>query len=156
MTVNVVKGNIFESDCEVITDANNAIGISGAGIALAFAKRYPQLSDYYNKYCQAMQLRFPNRVLLAPIIFQKGFLDNKDYAVCKFPTMILPGEVCKIENINANLAELNLQIKMRDYKSIALPALGCGIGRLPFDDLVAAVREIFDNEAFRVDIHEPF
>jgi O-acetyl-ADP-ribose deacetylase (regulator of RNase III) len=155
MSVEIVSGDIFKADVEVITDANNSIGVSGAGLAGVFARRYPTLASVYNNVQRMNQSKSP--ALLYPYIFAKGDLDNWDYAVCKFPTMIYPGSVTKEEDIERNLRSLkntlidvpyfSQSLKTTTfYKSIALPALGCGIGRYSFKKLTEQVKEIFDND----------
>ena len=38
-----VKGNIFESPAQVITNTVNTVGVMGKGIALEYKKRYPKM-----------------------------------------------------------------------------------------------------------------
>jgi len=43
--INFVKGDLFESDCEVLVNAVNPIGMMGGGIARQFAIRYPEMEQ---------------------------------------------------------------------------------------------------------------
>jgi O-acetyl-ADP-ribose deacetylase (regulator of RNase III) len=151
--IKIVTGNIFEAEVEIITDANNSLGISGAGLARAFADRYPILTKKYNEFSKDWQKNWDAPKLLYPIIFAKGRHDNDDFAVCKFPTMIFPGSITKEDDIVRNLKLLNSQLVQSDFKSIALPALGCGIGRFPFEKLEKHIKEILSDAASTIDIH---
>jgi O-acetyl-ADP-ribose deacetylase (regulator of RNase III) len=162
--IEIVSGNIFESPAECITDANNSIGVSGAGLALAFARRYPKTAEHYNKFSREWQAHHKVRsangddyepILLHPVIYPKGNQDNSDYAICKFPTMVFPGELTKDENIVKNLIALRNLLPLKLINSIALPALGCGIGRYSFDQLEQNVRKIFDESAIDVYLYKP-
>jgi O-acetyl-ADP-ribose deacetylase (regulator of RNase III) len=53
----VKKGDIFESDCEAITNAVNCIGVMGAGLALQFKKKFPAMFKEYKKLCNSKHLR---------------------------------------------------------------------------------------------------
>lgn len=158
MTVEVVSGDIFKSTCEAITDANNSIGVSGAGLARAFAIRYPKITEHYNTYSKSYQEKmidtYGKPALMIATLYRKEDY-NVDYHIIKFPTMLYPGEVAKIENIKYNLHRVKYILKSNKIKSIALPALGCGIGRLPFEELEKAVREIFENDDITVQLYRP-
>lgn len=161
--IEIVSGNIFDADVECITDANNSIGISGAGLAKIFANKYPMVSKKYNLFSVEWQKSkghvndsvFNSPELMPPVIFPKGYLDNKDYAICKFPTMIYPGEKCEEKNIKRNLELLVGLLQLKKINSIALPALGCGIGRFEFSNLTHLVEEIFNNTNYKVILFQP-
>lgn len=160
MSVILVSGNIFEAQTEVITDANNSIGISGAGLAGAFARRYPLLAKAYNSKCKRLQtLNIDGGngepELLPPFLYAKNEYDNYDYAVVKFPTMIFPGSITKEEHIDENLKNLKYLLEQHEYTKIALPALGCGIGRFPFEKLEKLIRKYFDNGHYIIHLYKP-
>lgn len=161
MAVIIKQGNIFEAETQVITDANNSIGVSAAGLAYAFAKRYPILTERYNDFCKKGQERYmllhktDRARFFGPLIYKLNACDNHDYAICKFPTMTYPGEVAQEKNIMDNLSLLEILLDNYAYESIALPALGCGIGRYSFEKLEEQIREIFDNGRFTIHLYRP-
>lgn len=40
----IENGNIFDSECDIITNPVNCIGIMGAGLAKQFAIRFPRVN----------------------------------------------------------------------------------------------------------------
>ncbi len=121
------KGDIFDSGCEAITNAVNCIGIMGAGLALAFKRRYPEMNLDYILTC--------NKGILRPGYMHvwKNPADNPKYII-NFPTKddLSPS---KMEYITHGLESLKNSIKDNDIKSIALCALGCGLGGLAWKDV---------------------
>lgn len=51
MSVKVVKGNIFTSECQTLVNTVNCVGVMGAGIALECRLRYPELHEKYINLC---------------------------------------------------------------------------------------------------------
>ena len=43
--------DIFESDCEVITNPVNCVGVMGGGLALAFKNKFPKMYLKYKEMC---------------------------------------------------------------------------------------------------------
>lgn len=63
-----------------------------------------------------------------------GFYDYPIY-VFNFATMDRPGERADIKNIRKGLRSLAKQVEQLKIRSIAIPALGAGIGRLPWSEV---------------------
>jgi O-acetyl-ADP-ribose deacetylase (regulator of RNase III) len=131
------KGNLFDSGCEALTNACNTIGIMGGGIAYAFKVRYPEMYKEYSMICQEGKL--------APGILH--IWDNpKGYPkyVINFPTKT---DLSPSKNVYivAGLKTLIEQIKNKDIKSVALPALGCGLGGLSWTNVKHFI-EVFAKE----------
>ncbi|OFZ18855.1 MAG: hypothetical protein A2Z20_02510 [Bdellovibrionales bacterium RBG_16_40_8] len=54
MEVNVVtfvKGDMFKSPAQVLTNTVNCVGVMGAGVALEFKNRYPMMFEDYKAKC---------------------------------------------------------------------------------------------------------
>lgn len=119
-----VKGDIFQSGCEALVNPVNTLGKMGAGLAYAFKKKFPQMNKDYIKVCNAKALR-------------PGFMHiwtnpegNPKYII-NFPTKddLSPS---KLEYITSGLDKLKTVVEKRNIKSIAVPALGSGLGKLPW------------------------
>ncbi|WP_228041624.1 macro domain-containing protein [Planktothrix mougeotii] len=41
MSIEIIKGNLFTSQCQTLVNTVNCVGVMGAGIALEFRLRYP-------------------------------------------------------------------------------------------------------------------
>ncbi len=49
----VIKGNIFTSQCNTLVNTVNCDGVMGAGIALEFKLRMPEMFEQYVRHCKA-------------------------------------------------------------------------------------------------------
>jgi O-acetyl-ADP-ribose deacetylase (regulator of RNase III) len=134
------KGDLFSSGVEVLVDPVNCVGVPGAGLALAFKRLYPKATREYIDACRRGLLR-PGNVLL--VASQKSPVK----AVCFFPTKDDWRDPSTIEYVHSGLVALaRAMITPRGdlglpsgIQSIALPALGCGLGGLEWP---AVKREI--------------
>jgi len=51
------KGDIFDSEAQVIVNTVNCKGVMGKGLALAFKQRYPAMFAVYQQECKTGKLR---------------------------------------------------------------------------------------------------
>lgn len=143
------KGDIFQSECEAIVNAVNCIGVMGAGLALAFKKKFPKMFNDYKKYCNEGKLR-PGRMH----VWETGS-DNPKYII-NFPTKddLSPS---KMEYIVDGLETLKETIASNNIKTIGIPALGSGLGGLDYDDVCPLLENFADSlpEDVRVILYDP-
>ncbi len=52
-----VKGNFFEAPADIRVNTVNCVGVMGAGVALAFKLRYPEMFRDYQRDCRNGQVR---------------------------------------------------------------------------------------------------
>lgn len=52
-----IKGNIFESDADVILHQVNCQGVMGSGIAKQVKEKYPIVFEYYKSWCDDPSLK---------------------------------------------------------------------------------------------------
>ena len=121
--IKYVKGNIFNSECAVLVNPVNCVGVMGKGLALEFKNRYPAMFQIYKNACHTKEL-LPGRPM-----FVKG--PNK--SVILFPTKYHWKEKSKIIYIKDGLEAVSHYYKSFDIKSIAFPKLGCGLGGLSWE-----------------------
>ena len=138
--IKLVKGNILKADAEAIVNTVNCVGVMGKGIALQFKQAYPENFHAYKHACDTGTVR-PGSVFVYPT----GSMLNPKYII-NFPTKTHWKGKSKIEHIEAGLQALVKEIKRRNIRSIAVPPLGCGNGRLQWDDvhqrIVGALSEL--------------
>lgn len=147
MIKEIENGNIFESECKIITNAVNCIGIMGGGIAKQFATRYPQMLDEYKLFCEH------NVIALGRPVYH--IIQNENKIICNFPTMFYPGSITNEEDIVKGLSQLKKDAASLEYCSIALCALGCGVGRFSYDRLKELVYNIFTDYPNVVELYKP-
>lgn len=135
--VEVVSGDLFEADVDAITNAVNCVGVMGRGIALAFKNRFPENFIAYKQACDDGSLR-PGSVF----VFDRRDSAHPRYVV-NFPTKDHWRNPSKLTDIEAGLRALTDEIDRLGIRSIALPALGCGLGGLDWETVRDAVETTF-------------
>lgn len=121
--IKYTTGNILSANTEAIVNSVNTVGIMGKGVALAFKKAYPDNFKFYKKACD--DKNFDIGQLL---IYNTGKL-MPEYII-NFPTKKHWRYPSKIQWVEAGLDELAKQTKALSIKSIAVPPLGSGNGKL--------------------------
>lgn len=132
------RGNLLEANVEAIVNAVNCVGVMGKGSALQFKQKFP--ADYFKTYknaCQNGGLRIGK--------VQVYSLDSeiKPRFIINFPTKNHWREKSRIEDIENGLESLIQSVKEYEIKSIAMPALGCGLGGLNYMDVKLLIENAF-------------
>lgn len=117
--ITINKGDIFESECQYLVNPVNCEGIMGKGLALQFKAKYPSVFTMYQDLCDKKQVKIGQLVLIDNVIL--------------FPTKDKWHKPSKIEYIALGLPKLGELIKK--VPSVAIPALGCGLGNLRWIDV---------------------
>ena len=121
------SGDIFAVNAEAIVNPVNCVGVMGGGLALQFKTRYPENLRAYAEACQADEVQ-PGRMF----VFETNISVNPRYIV-NFPTKRHWQDDSRIDDIEDGLSDLARIIRDLDIRSIAVPALGCGLGGLPWN-----------------------
>ena len=122
--------DIFESDCEVITNPVNCVGVMGGGLALAFKNKFPKMYLKYKEMCANREI-IPGKVYLVE--------GDEKHKILLFPTKDHYKYLSRYKFITGGLRSLVRQYKDWGIRSIALPALGCGLGGLDWEDVNSAI-----------------
>lgn len=143
------SGDIFKSGCEAICNAVNCVGVSGAGLALAFKKKFPKMYAEYRNFCNEGKLRPGNMHVWEN--------DNNDPKyIINFPTKddLSPS---KLEYIIDGLVALREVIDSKNIKTIGIPAIGSGLGGLSYNDVCPLLEEFADSlpEGVFVTLYDP-
>jgi O-acetyl-ADP-ribose deacetylase (regulator of RNase III)/uncharacterized protein YwgA len=121
--IHYTKGDLFEAQTEAIINTVNTVGIMGKGIALQFKKRFPRNFYIYRKACEQKDLQIGNL-----LITQSNSLFFK--YIINFPTKTHWRPPSKYEYVEKGLSTLVEKIIELNIKSIAIPPLGTGNGKL--------------------------
>lgn len=146
----IKKGNILDCDAEVLINTVNTVGVMGAGIALQFKKAFPENFKLYEKEVQNGELQIGKL-----FIYETGNLTNPKYIV-NFPTKKDWKHPSKLAWVKEGLVELRKFILEKNIKSIAIPPLGCGNGKLDWNDVKPLILNyVEDIEGLTSYIFEP-
>lgn len=136
------QGDIFNSTCEALVNPVNCNGVAGKGLAFYFRLNFPDNFTYYKDICKSHKL-FPGKVLL---YYYENNKDNKKYIV-NFPTKLNWWEPSKYEYIEKGMEDLIFNIVKYNISSIAIPALGCGLGSLSWETVRPIIIDKLVNSA---------
>jgi O-acetyl-ADP-ribose deacetylase (regulator of RNase III) len=126
------RGNLLDADVEALVNTVNCVGVMGKGIALQFKRNYPENYRVYHRACRAGEVT-PGHMLVVP----SGRPFNPIYII-NFSTKRHFREKSRLEDIALGLPALIAEVKRLGIGTIAVPALGCGLGGLDW----AAVRPL--------------
>jgi hypothetical protein len=101
----------------------NVKGVMGAGLAKAFASRFPDMFADYRRRCAHEQVKVGE-----PYLWRSEQLPW----ILNFPTKHHWREPSRLEYIEQGLAYLRQHVEEWEIKTLAVPALGCGLGGLPY------------------------
>ena len=117
-------GDILTEDTETLVNTVNCVGIMGRGLALQFKKAFPDNFKSYAVACKQKKVQ-PGQMF----VYETGRLRNPRYII-NFPTKRHWRDKSRMEDIDAGLIALAEEIQSHNIHSIAIPALGCGLGGL--------------------------
>lgn len=117
-------GTIFNAPVKTYVNTVNCVGVMGAGIALEFKLRYPEMYDDYVKRCKQEKITVGK-----PYIYEH----SNDIWIMNFPTKNHWKYPSKIEWIQEGLKYFVENYKKRDIKSISFPKLGTANGKLDWE-----------------------
>ena len=143
-------GNILTEDAEALVNTVNCVGVMGRGIALHFKKAFPDNFKAYASACKREEVR-PGRMFT----FETGQLTHPHYII-NFPTKRHWRGKSRIEDIEAGLGDLVREIRERNIRSIAIPPLGSGLGKLEWADVRARIEGVLGQcPHLKVTVFEP-
>ena len=122
--IKFVRGDMFEGDFDILVNTVNCKGVMGAGVALAFKKRFPSMFKDYHRACKDG--------LVMPGKLHEWRSIEGDWII-NFPTKRDWKDPSRYEDIDVGLDALRDYIEPLGKITVALPALGCGNGGLNWE-----------------------
>jgi O-acetyl-ADP-ribose deacetylase (regulator of RNase III) len=141
-----VKGNLVTAKLEALVNPVNCVGVMGTGLALQFKTQFPGNYLQYKDACAAKQVKLGKMFVTRTTKMWPSYIIN-------FPTKQHWIDVSKLEDIEAGLESLVLEVLQRDIRSIAIPMLGCGMGKMDWRVVKPKIEELFNTRAPHVEAH---
>jgi O-acetyl-ADP-ribose deacetylase (regulator of RNase III) len=135
-------GSLFDSTADAYAHGVNTEGLMGAGIAVEFKHRWPDMYAEYKTYCKMGHIR-PGTVFT----WEQTVLedDKPGTVIYNIASQDKPGPNARLEWFESALKQTIKDAEMFEVKVIAMPRIGCGIGGLEWED----VRDIIEHYAER-------
>lgn len=127
-------GDLLKSSADALVNTVNCEGFMGKGIAYQFKLAYPNNFKDYQSVCKKGEL-YPGKL---------HYFTENEKIIINFPTKNKWRNPSKIEYIESGLDALVPLIHSLSIKSIAIPPLGSGNGRL----IWAQVRKLIEQKLF--------
>ncbi len=124
-TLAIVDGDILSSNMQTLTVPVNTVGVMGKGLALQVKLQYPDVYAKYQWACRQGLLAMGKPYLYKPKA-------NSVRWFLLFPTKRHWREGANLVGIEEGLRWLLANYKALGITSLAVPALGAGLGRLPW------------------------
>jgi O-acetyl-ADP-ribose deacetylase (regulator of RNase III) len=137
-----LRGNLLRADAEALVNAVNTEGVMGKGIALQFKRAFP---DNFEAYATAAR---KGDIQPGKMFVHATARPTNPRFIINFPTKRQWRSRSRMEDIEAGLTSLVAEIQRLGVRSVAIPALGCGLGGLRWGDvrprIEAALAELPD------------
>lgn len=139
------SGDMFETPADIRVNTVNCVGVMGAGVALAFKQRYPDMFREYKRECDAHLIR-PGKLHV-----WRTFGDW----VINFPTKRDWRDKSRYEDIESGLVALRDYLLKVGPVKVALPALGCGHGGLDWTKVSRMIQDHLEGIEAEVIVFDP-
>jgi O-acetyl-ADP-ribose deacetylase (regulator of RNase III) len=124
--------DIFLARADALVNPVNCVGAMGKGLALEFRKRFP---EYYLSYRQACLERLVSVGCVWWWENHRWYTHQEPRWIASFPTKDHWRDKSNLQYIEAGMRDLIEGALDMGVRSIAIPALGCGLGGLNWSDV---------------------
>jgi len=162
--LSLVEGDMFFSRKQTLTISVNTLGVMGKGVASRAKYQFPDVYVLYQDLCKKGILKMGEPYLYKreaslDLVLAEGAEKLKDLNLqtwfLLFPTKTDWRQMADLKGIMQGLKWLVDNYKKEGIKSLALPALGCGLGWLPWAIVGPILCQYLMNLDIPVDIHLP-
>lgn len=148
--IRYVNGNLLTAEAEALVNTVNTVGVMGKGIALQFKEMFP---ENFTRYVRAVK---EGRVETGKMFVSQENTIHGSKWIINFPTKEKWFAPSKYEWVEEGLKDLVRVIQENEIKSIAIPPLGCGNGRLNWTKVKGLLENyLSDLKGIDVQIYSP-
>lgn len=151
--ITFVTGDMFKTTCEALINPCNCVGVAGRGLSFAFREMAPRNYEAYRDLCQ-MRMLHPG----VCAVVGTGELGPGIKYIINFPTKDDWREPSKLEYIRSGIVDLVRAMRDFSIKSVAMPPLGCGCGKLNWAEVKNVIvegLEYLGHDGLLFEIYEP-
>ena len=123
------SGDILADDAHALVNPVNCVGVMGKGLANQFKQRFPTNYAAYRQHCDARRL-LPGRIFIHRLP-----TSHPPFSIINFPTKDHWRDPSTINYLNLGLTTLVKALASHSIASVAIPALGAGLGGLSWDQV---------------------
>ncbi len=142
--ISLIEGDMFFSNMQTLTISVNLQGIMGKGLASRVKYQFPDVYVFYQDICREKKI-----TAIKPYLYKRETSMDEELADLSLP-LNTPNSVkwfllfatkrkwrenSRLEDIEGGLDWVKKNAKQQGIKSLALPALGCGLGNLTWSDV---------------------
>ena len=147
--IKFASGDMFDIPADIRINTVNCVGVMGAGVALAFKERFPEMFKAYKKECENKTVR-PGK----PHVWSDFYL-YENLTIINFPTKDHWRNPSKYEYIESGLIWLVKFLKDYGTVKVTMPALGCGHGGLDWNKVKSLIKKYLDGLEATIYVFEP-
>jgi O-acetyl-ADP-ribose deacetylase (regulator of RNase III) len=131
------RGSLLDAQTDALVNPVNCAGVMGKGLALQFRRKWPAMYTEYAQVCRDRKLEPGSVHIWATGGLNRPTPQGSDlpFYVLNFPTKWHWSDDSRIEHIEKGLDALIRVIAAVHLTSVAIPALGCGCGRLDWREV---------------------
>ena len=142
--LSLVYGDMFLSRMQTLTISVNTVGVMGKGVASRAKYQFPDVYVYYQDLCKTKKLKMGKPCLYKREQSLESVLAEETDKLTQFNMktwfLLFPTKRHWRENSDPKGIIKGLEWLLKNYqkegiKSLALPALGCGLGNLKWEDM---------------------
>lgn len=147
--ISYLQGDLLAADVDALVNAVNTVGVMGKGIALAFKTRFPANYEAYAAACQRGE-----------VVTGRMFVTDTQALlgprwIVNFPTKQHWRDPSRLEWVQTGLQDLRRFLLAQGVQSVALPALGAGLGGLSWPAVRAEMEAALADLPVDIRVYEP-
>ncbi|MEO8702169.1 MAG: macro domain-containing protein [Kofleriaceae bacterium] len=132
--VELASGNLLDARVDALVNPVNTVGVMGKGLALQFKRAFPRNFAAYTAACKRGEVAIGRMFV---------FEEDTPRFIINFPTKQHWRDPSELAYVRDGLLALVGEISQRAITSIAVPALGCGLGGLDWTEVERLIRDAF-------------
>lgn len=163
-TLSLVDGDMFFSQMQTLSISVNTVGVMGKGLASRTKYQFPDVYVFYQDLCRQKILLMGKPYLYKRESLVDRLLADETYPLPNansnkwfllFPTKRHWRDKSDIESIEESLVWLRNNYGKEKITSLAMPALGCGLGKLEWRDVGPPMCQYLADIDIQVSIYLP-